>query len=650
MKKVITTFIATIFIGALLFGQCISGDCKSGKGIFIYEDGAKYIGDFHKSLRSGEGSCYYADGSRYEGYWEDDQPNGEGVKYYANGREESGFWKKGQLVETKVMNQVNQLLRNGEQGCVSGNCQNGSGIFVMPSGAVYEGAFSNGEIHGQGTCYYPDGSKYQGNWARRFPDGLGTKTFPDGSRRSGYWELGQPIDDNGNLMDALVMKIGFEGADLELQSGCLSGNCFDGFGKFAFPDGSRYEGNFRAGKITGSGTFFYTNGDKYVGSFKSGYRHGNGRIYRKNGNVMDGVWKYGEYIGSSEKPKAGCIAGNCKNGEGTYIFKNGSRYVGSFKYNLPHGKGTVYYANGEKYDGNWANATFNGFGILHLEDGTQVEGYWKKGTYVGAHQGELRSQERITQAKEPKTKPNLPDLKVWAIIIGVAAYQHMPVLRYTDDDAYRMFAFLKSPEGGALDDEQIRILIDEDATKSRIVNTMEDVFQKAGPNDLVMMYFSGHGLRGAFLPIDFDGYNNKLYHEEINEIIGKSKAKYKLFIADACHSGSLFAMRGGGVVQNTLINYYKSLAQSHPGTALIMSSKSDETSLESSGLRQGVFSHFLIRGMKGEADYNNDMYVNVDELYSFIQANVKNYTGNRQSPVIRGDYDRYMTVSVRRKE
>ena len=37
----------------------------------------------------------------------------------------------------------------------------------------------------------------------------------------------------------------------------------------------------------------------------------------------------------------------------------------------------------------------------------------------------------------------------------------MPVLRYTDDDAYQMYAFFKSPEGGALDDEHIRILINE---------------------------------------------------------------------------------------------------------------------------------------------------------------------------------------------
>ena len=103
-----------------------------------------------------------------------------------------------------------------------------------------------------------------------------------------------------------------------------------------------------------------------------------------------------------------------------------------------------------------------------------------------------------------------------------------------------------------------------------------------------------------------------------------------------------------GNVRNVLEDYYKSLAQAEAGTALIMSSKSDETSLESSGLRQGVFSHFLIRGLKGEADFNADQAVSVEELYQFIFSNVRSYTGNRQSPVIQGDYDDKMIVSVKK--
>jgi len=95
---------------------------------------------------------------------------------------------------------------------------------------------------------------------------------------------------------------------------------------------------------------------------------------------------------------------------------------------------------------------------------------------------------------------------------------------------------LKSPEGGALRDDNIRMLIDEEATRKNIKKAMSELFMNAGPDDLVLMYYSGHGLKDCFLPIDFDRYNNKLFHEEINEILRQSPAKYKLCIADACHS------------------------------------------------------------------------------------------------------------------
>ncbi|HMP15376.1 MAG TPA: caspase family protein, partial [Saprospiraceae bacterium] len=158
---------------------------------------------------------------------------------------------------------------------------------------------------------------------------------------------------------------------------------------------------------------------------------------------------------------------------------------------------------------------------------------------------------------------------------------------------------------------------------------------------------SGHGLKGAFLPIDFDGFNNRLLHNDVVDIFRRSPAKYKLCIADACHSGSLLAMRSASA-QSIISSYYESLAQAKAGTALIMSSKSEETSLESSGLRQGVFTHFLIRGLKGEADRNEDRIVSIQELYDYVYENVRNYTGNRQSPEIMGDYDQKMPVGIKR--
>ena len=69
--------------------------------------------------------------------------------------------------------------------CVSGDCKNGRGTFIFPTGAKYSGDFKNGEIHGLGVCYYTTTSKYSGEWKNRYPEGKGTKTYADGTTRTG---------------------------------------------------------------------------------------------------------------------------------------------------------------------------------------------------------------------------------------------------------------------------------------------------------------------------------------------------------------------------------------------------------------------------------------------------------------------------------
>lgn len=658
-RTIVISMMATL-LPTLLTAQCIAGDCHTGKGVFLLEDGARYVGEFVKGQINGKGICYYPDGRKYEGQWVRGLREGEGKIIYPDGRVEEGQWSEDQLI-TKLSETTargpNSQAYDGETGCVSGDCQNGAGAYIHPSGAVYNGEFKNGEIHGKGVCHYPDGSKYEGEWAHRYPDGKGTKTFPDGRVVNGYWKKGQPVDAFGNLVDLGETA---KGEHLALQTGCISGDCYGGYGAFAYGDGSLYQGNFQQGRPHGRGTFFYNNNDQYTGEIQNGQPHGRGKLFKSDGQVVSGLWIGGEYIQSPNRtsvpPRTGCVEGNCRNGRGKYIYSNGAIYEGDFQNNLPHGFGTVTYADGDRYVGQMARATFNGQGALYRRDGQVYQGLWRDGKYIGKATPRIATgEQRQNTSSRPQNNSDMRmennrENKIWAVIVGVSSYNHMPVLRYTDDDAYRIYAFLKSPEGGALADEQIRILVDEDATHRNITSAMRTIFGKAGPNDMILLYFSGHGLKDSFLPIDYNGYNNKLYHSEVNDILKTSRARYKLCIADACHSGNLLAMKGAQAeVQQIISSYYQNLARSAPGTALIMSSKSHETSLESSGLRQGVFTHFLIRGLKGEANGNRDSYVSVTELFNYVQQNVRAYTSNRQSPVIQGDYDRNMPVAGVRK-
>ncbi|NRA51036.1 MAG: caspase family protein [Phaeodactylibacter sp.] len=650
MRKEIFTIIALSLlwsISSLSAQTCIEGDCENGEGTLILENGIKYVGQFKAGKYHGVGICYWPNGGgRYEGEWENNLPHGKGSRMLSTGKRQVGWFEKGIFhghykpgEDIQAKGGANRIDRSST-GCISGTCYDGRGVYVYSNGAQYTGWFKNGNRDGDGICHYPNGNTYEGDWKNGQPNGYGTMTYANGQECYGQWNNGRSIEGCQNITKA----------GSSIKSGCVSGDCLSGNGRIVYLDRSEYEGSFYKGKPSGQGVMYRVNGNRYVGEFKEGFYHGKGVLYRPNQTSLDGQWHEGEFIGKQAPLAKGCIYGDCRNGTGTYIFKNGNKYTGTFKDGYPHGKGTIIYTNGERYEGELEMGYLQGHGILFTKSGEHRSGIWHKGELV---REEVEAQTPIASNTQPQQQSttstnNNPELEVFAVVIGVSKYTHMVPLNYTDDDAYQMYAFLKSPEGGALDDDHISILIDEAATLNRIKFTMKEVFNRAGPEDLIMLYYSGHGYADAFLPIDFNGVHNKLFHKEIIGIFERSPAKYKLCIADACYSGGMLAAKGGIAPSQLTQDLYDRLAEAAPGTALIMSSKSNETSLESKGLRQGVFSHYLIRGLKGEADRNKDRYVDISELFRFVSQNVQNYTGSQQSPMIEGDYDPEMPVSIRR--
>jgi uncharacterized caspase-like protein len=125
-----------------------------------------------------------------------------------------------------------------------------------------------------------------------------------------------------------------------------------------------------------------------------------------------------------------------------------------------------------------------------------------------------------------------------------------------------------------------------------------------------------------------------------------------LILADACHSGSLgvkydeyisngsqfplSATRGGKSIREQTIEFYKSFTNVKAGLSIIMSSAPDEISLEANKLQQGVFSYFIIEGLKGKADSDKNKTITAKELFEFVSKNVDRYTHGFQTPNIGG--------------
>ena len=359
--------------------------------------------------------------------------------------------------------------------------------------------------------------------------------------------------------------------------------------------------------------------------------------------------------------KKGCIAGDCKNGYGTYVYKDGTKYRGDFKNGLADGIGTCFYSNGDYYFGEWENHTFHGKGTLFFKDGEKFEGVWSNGDFLASGPGEeIKASQSVAKstrknssaAKSGKTNKSVKRGKVWALIIGIANYETYSSLKYTDDDAYRLFVFLRSPEGGAIPEDNIKVLIDEAATSFTIQENLDKIAAKADSNDTILLYFSGHGIKGAFLPTDYNPIsNNQLYHTEMLNQLAGSKAKNKIVIADICHAGSMemvgndsYATRGN--IDNTIQSYYRALEKTDGGTALILASGSNEVSIENRGIRQGVFSFYMIEGLKGKADKDDNKVITIEEMFNYTQSKVKYYTNNIQNPMLIGDYDKNLPMGV----
>lgn len=527
--------------------------------------------------------------------------------------------------------------------CAAGNCSNGKGTYLFADGSKYTGTFLGGQPHGKGQYNLPDGSIYFGEMYNGSMHGIGKLT-----NRNGDVFIGDFIKNQINGKGRIKYSNG------DMYFGTWRDGKPNGKGIYTFSGGHNYEGEMYEGNFQGQGKMTHTDGSYYEGTWAQNKKHGSGKEYsngilksvKYNMNVIDGGENMVTITTKSQSNSTtylNCNDQYCHQVLGTLRYSDGSVYHGEFKYGKGEGKGTCMYASGDKYVGEWKNHFPHGTGTMTFAQGNTYTGVWNYGKPIK----KTIIESTPTYHTQPVIANKKADgqTKIYALVIGVATYTHMPSLKYTDDDAYQLYAFLKSPEGGALPDDHIKIMIDEAVTYKSVLQELANLSAKADGDDVIMLYMSGHGLDGAYVPSDFDGYKNQIPYDKILQLLDQSSAKHKLFITDACHSGSMLAS-ARSAYNVSLDNFYDAYSESSGGTAIITSSKKEEVSLEYGGLRQGVFSHFLIKGLKGYADYNKDKLINVSELYNYTSTHVKNYTLGMQHPSITGNYDSNMPVGM----
>lgn len=228
----------------------------------------------------------------------------------------------------------------------------------------------------------------------------------------------------------------------------------------------------------------------------------------------------------------------------------------------------------------------------------------------------------------------------WAVVVGIGDYRadDIPDLRFASKDAQSVYDFLKSPSAGFQEDH-IVFLKDGDATNQAIREALFVFLQKASYNDLVFIYFAGHGAPDPtrpdnlyLLPHDADtkalAVSGFPMWDVKTALRRQIKAERVIVVADACHSGGT---KDGET--NPINGSFGDLFT--PSRRVILTAADDnELSYEDHkwGGGHGVFTYNFIEGLKGAADSNNNGIVTFQEAADYVAAKVKTETNGRQNP------------------
>lgn len=247
-------------------------------------------------------------------------------------------------------------------------------------------------------------------------------------------------------------------------------------------------------------------------------------------------------------------------------------------------------------------------------------------------------------------KPIKPFGKIRALIVGISDYQNekIPDLEYAHRDAEAFAEYLQEGTAWKAAPEDIVLLTNESATYGKFLNELQSLVEDTGENDRLILYFSGHGdvekvedgpmgyllfydvapttyaSAGACMINTLNAYLEKLTLEKGAEVI---------FISDACRSGSLAGSSAGGPRATTA-----ALSELFTHTTKMLSCEPDQVSVEGPtwGGGRGLFSYYLVNGLKGLADQDQDRYVDLFELERYVQDSVRIASNRKQLPVIKG--------------
>jgi hypothetical protein len=249
--------------------------------------------------------------------------------------------------------------------------------------------------------------------------------------------------------------------------------------------------------------------------------------------------------------------------------------------------------------------------------------------------------------------------KFWIVLVGVNHYNDPGLhhLRYAVDDCRGLENAIDQVTENFQDKEKLIHCVGSlDSERKNILESLNRVAREAKEDDIVLFYFSGHGHSEAnqtYLCLTKtlleDPAEESIALSELFQSLRHCPAKKQLILVDACHSGNSQSFKShhsksAGMITRSAeqqqqqipstemvsaFDYYvKNTVIPGLGFYALLSCDRDQLSYEFSDLKHGVFTHFLIKGLEGEA--SDAGMIRPLQLFSYVLRKTKEYTEKEQ--------------------
>ena len=617
-----------------------------------------------KKIARNNKTINYSDGTKYIGETQNGKPNGFGTYTWSNGDKYVGNWKDNKL--------------------------HGQGTFTSVKGNKYVGEFNNDNRTGYGTLITSNGDKIEGNFidgklngnAYQFEASTGrflVGIYKDNIIIDGEAEL---YDSSGKYLTTNVYE----------NNTVFKDNKFNGSGYFVFADtGDVVVGTYKNGKIIDGDAEVYDSSGKYSKT----YVYGNSTVIKqknewlkkrkktlaealeennlkfedtetvivkkeqkKNENKNQKVAKVSE-----ENQKEIKIKTKELDTEGPKILIAETITVDDSSYSL---KGKVSDAGSDKIylkiDGQDVPLKKGSFKVDRYSPNDEeikivaIDKWGNESTKMIKVIVDIK-EETVVEKLEPLNpstiKAKSSGEKV-ALIIGIENYIEVPKANYANLDAEYFSDYARKVFG--VKKQNINLLVDENAsfvkTNKALTLWLKSKI-KAKQTDLVV-FFAGHGLASNdgkelyLLPQDSDPNLldiTALSRTKLFQTIIDLKPKSVTMFLDTCYSG---VSRDEQMLLASArpIRIVADEQEGIPDNFTIFTASQVEQI--SSGLKEanhGIFSYYLMKGLEGKADSNQDNKITNGELLTYMDENVSQKAaelGREQNPSLAGDPDKIL--------